>query len=177
MLCEDLFHPATRAMLATARALARNEPTPPAAKAEPGLADRLFAIERFANGQTPVRAFGDALPALFGRDLRGEDFATLFFAPDRALFLAFLDAADAAKDPAVMRAEAETVHGAKYGLEILFAPLDPATAGTRRHVAMLQPLEAVATDLGAIALLRIVTLSPPAARAPLRGLRLVVDNR
>lgn len=173
---EPGLHPGTRAMLAAARALARNEAMPPAVKAEPQAADRLFAIERTPAGEARVRAFADGLVGLFGWDLRNADFAALFPGPDRALLLALLDAAAAAYEPGLAHVLAETPSGLRLGIELMFAPLEGARAGLGRHVVHAQPLGGE-TLLGGerLKLLRLVALRPPLARAP-KTLRLVVNN-
>jgi hypothetical protein len=176
MTGEETFHPDTRALLSYGRALAGG-----GAPAKKGGADhvieRLFVIELMHDGRMPFRSFGRELVALFGRDMREHDMALLFLAPDLALVRAFIDACEAAAEPGIVRATAQTVCGKVLGVELLLTPLkvDPAVLGTR-FLGMFQPLGGEPfLDGRRIQLLRVGSLHPPPAKTPAR-MRLVVVN-
>lgn len=176
MTGEETFHPDTRALLTYGRALAGG-----AAPSRRGEADhvveRLFVIERMSDGRLPFRTFGRELIALFGRDMREHDMARFFLAPDLALMRTFIDACEAAAEPGIVRATAQTVCGSQLGVELLLTPLkiDNALLGTRL-LGMFQPLGGEPFLNGrAIQMLRVGSLHPPPAKSPTR-MRLVVVN-
>src|SRR5262245_48742784 len=84
MMGEETFHPDTRALLSYGRALAGAGAAPKKGAADHVL-ERLFVIERRADGRLPIRTFGAELVKLFGADLRDHDFAHFFLAPDLAM--------------------------------------------------------------------------------------------
>ena len=181
MIGEEACHPATRAMLAYGRALTRRAEPPRIAGAD-GVADRLFVFEgRFhpevkERTAAMVRAFGEGLVSLFGRDLRHTDMLSLFGAPDRVLMQGLITAASSANDPALARGAALTGSGLVVGVEIMVMPLRSDMAGPGRHLGHIQPLGGEAFTRGE-KLERIVlhALYPPAPRAG-SALRLVVSN-
>ena len=174
MLGEETFHPDTRALLQYGRALATGAEAPDKGRADHVL-DRLFVIERAKVGRWPLRTFGVELVALFGRDLKEQDFAELFLGPDRALMNALIDAAADAGEPAIARVLGET-GAATFGAEILLTPLKAAPYLGERYLGLFQPLggEAFAAARPVLRL-RVGSLHPPAARAP-PHVRLVVSN-
>ncbi len=175
MTGEETFHPDTRALLAYGRALAGTGPSPRKGGADHVL-ERLFVIERMADGRLPVRTFGAELVGLFGRDLRDHDFARFFLAPDLALLRAMIEACEAANEPGVARILAETAEGGSFGGEILITPLKVDLTLGNRFLGMFQALggEAFLLDRP-IRWLKLGSVHPPTAKVPTRP-RLVVVN-
>ena len=175
MMGEETFHPDTRALLAYGRALAGVAPASKKGGADQVL-ERLFVIERTKDGRWPARSFGAELVKMFGRDLKEHDFARLFLEPDMKLFVALIDSASAAGQPAIARVTAETTCGAKLGAEILVTPLRVEPRFGDRYLGMFQALGGEPfLDGRPIARLRIGSLHPPLAKEP-KGMRLVVVN-
>jgi hypothetical protein len=175
MIGDERFHPDTRALLAFGRALA-GQPAPPKRQGADHVLERLLILERCADGRWPLRSFGAELTALFGRDLKDQDFASLWLEPDWALVTALAGAALAAEEPGIARAKAETACGRLLGLEILITPLKVEAAFGERYLGMLQPLGGEAFLEGRpLVRLRLVSLHPPPAKTPPR-VRLVVTN-
>jgi hypothetical protein len=175
MIGEETFHPDTRALLAYGRALAGAKVTPKKGGAD-HLLERLFVLERMADGRLPLRSFGSELTALFGRDLKEHDFASLFLAPDLRLLGALIDSAAEAAGPAIARVSAETQCGVRLGAEILLTPLKVDARFGERFLGMVQPLGGEKFLDGRLILrLRIGSLHPPEAKAP-APMRLVVVN-
>lgn len=180
MMGEETFHPDTRALLAYGRALAGGAPAPKPSSPGKGRADqvleRLFVIERMADGRWPLRTFGAELVSLFGRDLKDRDFAELWLEPDLHLVVALIDACAAAGEPGIARVRAEGAGGAILGAEILVTPLRVAPHLGERYLGLFQPLGGEDFLAGRpIQRLRLGSLHPPAAKAP-RPVRLVVSN-
>jgi hypothetical protein len=176
MMGEETFHPDTRALLAYGRALAGASAPPKKGGADQVL-ERLFVIERTADGRWPVRTWGAELVQLFGRDLKENDFARLWLEPDLKLMAALIDSCSAAGEPAIARVSAETTCGRKLGAEILFTPLRVEPRFGDRFLCMFQSLGGE-NFLGGkpVTRLRLGSLHPPAAKAPKAGVRLVVVN-
>lgn len=175
MVGEESFHPDTRALLAYGRALAGDGPAPKKGGADQVI-ERLFVIERMKDGRWPLRSFGQELIDLFGRDLKEQDFASLWLEQDRKLFIALIDACAQANEPGIARIQAEAPGGAAFGAEILITPLkfDPAIG--ERYLGMFQPLGGEAFLTGRnVMRLRLGSLHPPAAKGGAQ-VRLVVSN-
>ncbi|MET0182458.1 MAG: PAS domain-containing protein, partial [Caulobacterales bacterium] len=123
MMGEETFHPDTRALLTYGRALSGA----PAAHAKKGRADqvlnRLFVLERTKDGRWPLRSFGAELIPLFGRDLKDQDFASLWLPQDVKMLAALMEAASAASEPAIARIIGDVAGGKVLGAEILLTPL------------------------------------------------------
>ena len=179
MTGEETFHPDTRALLAYGRALAgvaEAAPKTPAGGAD-RLAERLFVVDRMGDGRLQVRTFGTELVTLFGRDLRDQDFLTLWPEADRPLLLAFIGAVASAGQPGVLRAHAESGGGERFGAEILVTPLRTPPASADRYLGLFQPLGGEAFAAGQSVLrLRLGSLHPPLTRPAPAGPRLVVCN-
>ncbi|HWA01836.1 MAG TPA: PAS domain-containing protein [Caulobacterales bacterium] len=175
MIGEETFHPDTRALLAYGRALAGSAAPPRKGGADQVL-ERLFVIERAADGRWPVRTFGQELVTLFGRDLKEHDFARLWLASDLKLMAALIDASAAAGEPAIARVMAETTPGRRLGAEILITPLRVEPSFGDRYLCLFQSLGGEAFLEGKpIHRLRLGSLHPPEAKEP-KGMRLVVVN-
>jgi hypothetical protein len=175
MLGEETFHPDTRALLAYGRALAGVGAAPKKGGADQVL-ERLFVIERMADGRLPIRTFGAELVTLFGRDMKEHDFSRFFLGPDLLMMNAMLDACAGAGEPGIMRVTAETSGGKIVGAEILLTPLKVDTSLGNRFLGLFQALGGEPFLNGQnIQLLRLGSLHPPAAKAP-KGMRLVVAN-
>lgn len=176
MTGEETFHPDTRALLAYGRALAGDaDAKPPKGRADQVI-ERLFVIERSKDGRLPIRSFGNELIAIFGRDLREHDFATLFLSPDLQLLQALINASAAAGEPAIARVTAESADGRLLGAELLLTPLKVDARLGARFLGLFQSLggEAFLSE-APIRRLRLGSLHPPAAKEQ-HGLRLVVSN-
>jgi hypothetical protein len=175
MTGEHTFHPDTRALIGFGRALAgRTHPGRQTSAAQ--VMDRLMVLERHRDGRWPMRTFGAELVSLFGRDLRDQDFATLWLSPDWALVASLAAAAEAAREPGVARVKGETACGRVLGLELVLTPLRAEPLFGERFLAMLQPLGGEAFLEGRpLVRLRLTSLHPPLAKAP-ATVRLVVSN-
>lgn len=175
MLGEETFHPDTRALLTYGRALAGAQSPPKRGRADQVL-ERLFVIERMAEGRLPIRTFGRDLVNLFGADLREHDFTRFFLAPDLELLRALIRACEAAGEPGIMRITAEMGDGSRLGAELLITPLKVDSHLGYRFLCMFQALGGEAFTHGQmIQRLRVGSLHPPAAKAPAK-LRLAVVN-
>lgn len=175
MMGEETFHPDTRALLAYGRALA-GAAAPPKKGGADQVLERLFVLERTADGRMPLRTFGGDLVKLFGRDLREHDFGRFFLAPDLALLNALIDASVAANEPGIARVAAITMSGKMLGAEILLTPLKVDKSLGSRFLGLFQALGGEPfLDGKPIYRLRIGSLHPPAAKEP-KGMRLVVVN-
>jgi hypothetical protein len=169
-------------MLAYGRAIARRIEPPRIAGAD-GVAERLFVFEgRFATADARdrssamIRAFGEGLVSLFGRDLRHTDLLALFSLPDRLLLQGLIASAAGANDPALARGLAATRCGLALGLELMVMPLRADMAGSDRFLGHFQPLGGEAFTTGAhIERIGLTALYPPAPRRE-TGIRLVVSN-
>jgi hypothetical protein len=175
MMGEETFHPDTRALLAYGRALAGSA-APPKKGGADQVIERLFVIERTKDGRLPIRTFGQELVTLFGRDFKEHDFARFFLAPDLVLMNALIDACADAGEPGIARITAETAGGRMLGAEILLTPLKVDHQLGNRYLGLFQPLGGEPfLDGRPIQLMRLGSLHPPAAKAPM-GMRLVVVN-
>ncbi len=175
MTGEETFHPDTKALLAYGRAFAGAGATPKKGGADHVL-ERLFVIECMKDGRLPIRTFGRELVAVFGRDLREHYLASLFLAPDRALFRAMIDASDAAGEAAVARITAEAADGRTMAAEILITPLKVDAFLGKRFLSMFQALGGQAFMAERpIRWLKLGSVHPPEAKLP-GGPRLVVVN-
>ncbi len=165
MIGEETFHPDTRALLAYGRTLAGGTARPRETAADQVL-DRLFVLER-VGGRWPLRSFGAELVRLFGRDLKEQDFALFFTAPDVRLLDALMESALAANEPAIARLAADGAGGARLGAEILLTPLKLEPEFGERFLGMFQPLGGEAfLDGRPVMRLRVGSLHPPLAKAP-----------
>ena len=180
MIGEDTCHPATRAMLAYARALARGVETPPLGPDGAGAADRLFVIQRRSDDS--LVALGEGLDAVFVRGALDVetgigDLGRLFAPPERRLLLALLDACVMAGEPGVIRAEGETYVGETVALEIMVSPLPN---GWSRGDRFLGHVVTLTDNAGLIAgRLSVGPILTPLARSRPKAqpaLRLVVSN-
>lgn len=175
MMGEETFHPDTRALLSYGRALAGGEPARKKGRADHVL-ERLFVIERMADGRWPLRTFGAELVTLFGRDMKDQDFSLFWADQDRALMSALIDAAVAADEPAIARVYAEVSGGAQFGAEILLSPLRVEPRFGERLLGLFQALGGESfADGRPIMRLRLGSLHPPLAK-PGQAVRLVVSN-
>ncbi len=175
MMGEETFHPDTRALLAYGRALA-GAAAPPKKGGADHVLERLFVLERTADGRLPIRTFGADLIKLFGRDLREHNLAHLFLPPDLVLLNALLEATTAAGEPGVARLTGETNEGGKLGVEMLLTPLRIDGSPSNRLLGMFQPLGGERFLNGqSLRLLRLGSLHPPTAKTP-KSMRLVVIN-
>lgn len=176
MLGEETFHPDIRALLAYGRALAGAGASPKKGGADQVL-ERLFVIQRMPDGRLPIRTFGAELVKLFGSDLRENDFAKLFLAPDQSLLMSLIASCEAANEPAIARITAETTEGRKLGAEMLLTPLNVDATMGDRFLGCFQSLGGEAfLDGRTIRRLRMGSLHPPAAKEPKSNMRLVVVN-
>ncbi|HVY02580.1 MAG TPA: PAS domain-containing protein [Caulobacterales bacterium] len=173
---EIAFHPDTQALLEYGRAIAAGL-NPPSIKSADGLADRLFVVDGVSEGRSTFLTFGAELMVLFRRDLRRTELRDLFLEPDQKLIQAFLSAVTAANQPGVACAVAESVSGLKLGLEILATPLAKGVLAGERLLGLIQPLGGEGFMAGEkIVRVRLISLHPPLAKAPVQPLRLVVSN-
>ena len=180
MIGEETFHPDTRALLAYGRALGGQGEPPARTSGDKGadrLAERLFVFDRFNDGRMLVRTFGTELVTLFGGDLRDRDFFGFWPDADQALLRAFIVAVEAAGQPGIVRAQAESASGRRMGAEILITPLRTTPATADRYLGLFQPLGGEAfLDGEALVRMRLGSIHPPAARETSPPLRLVVRN-
>ena len=175
MMGEETFHPDTRALLASGRALAGAGARPKNGGADHGL-ERLCVVERKKDGRLPIRTFGAELVGLFGRDLKEHDLSRFFLSPDLAMIRALIQSCEEAGEPGIVRVLAETATGKMLSAEMLITPLKVDSALGDRFLGMFQSLGGDAfLDGSPIQLLRIGSLHPPSAKAP-KGMRLVVVN-
>jgi len=175
MMGEETFHPDTRALLAYGRALAGSAAPPKKGGADQVL-ERLFVVERMADGRLPLRTFGTELITLFGRDCRDHDFASFFLAADLGLVRALVEACGAAGEPGIMRVTAETRGARLLGAEILLTPLKVDPNVNNRFLGLFQSLGGDAfTGDEPIYRLRLGSIHPPTAKEP-KAMRLVVVN-
>lgn len=175
MMGEETFHPDTRALLAYGRALAGAGIAPKKGGADQVL-ERLFVIERVAPHRWPLRTFGAELVALFGRDLKDQDFAAFWLEPDLKMLNALMDAAALANEPAIARIAGDAAGGRQLGAEMLLTPLRVEPRFGDRFLGLFQSLGGEAFVEGRpILRLRVGSLHPPLAKAP-ANVRLVVSN-
>lgn len=175
MMGEETFHPDTRALLAYGRALA-GAGAPPKKGGADQVLERLFVIERLPTGRWPLRTFGAELVALFGRDMKDQDFAALWLEPDVKLLGALMDASSAANEPAIARIVGDAAGGRQLGAEILLTPLRVEPRFGDRFLGLFQSLGGEAFIEGRpILRLRLGSLHPPLAKAP-ANVRLVYSN-
>lgn len=175
MMGEETFHPDTRALLAYGRALA-GAGAPPKKGGADQVLERIFVIQRMADGRLPIRTFGAELVQLFGHDMKEHDFARFFLAPDLLMMNALISACEAAGEPGIARVTAETGDGRILGAEILVTPLKVDQTLGDRFLGLFQSLGGEAfLQERPIKLLRIGSIHPPSAKAP-KAMRLVVVN-
>lgn len=173
---DNIFHPDTQALLEYGRAIAAGL-NPPSIKSADGLADRLFVIDGISEGRSTFMTFGAELMILFRRDLRRTELRDLFLEPDQKMLKPFLSAIAEANQPGVACAVAESVSGLKLGVELLATPLAKGVLAGERLLGLIQPLGGESFLNGEkIVRLRLISLHPPLAKAPVQPLRLVVSN-
>jgi hypothetical protein len=178
MMAESTFHPDTRTLLAYSRALngQSGQARGLGAKSADRLAERLFVLDRRTYGVLALRTFGGELASLFGADLRGRDFASLWSSGDQILVRAFSETIAAVGQPGVIQCLGETAEGRRLGLEVALAPLTLTGGVEGRQLGFIQPLGGEDMMRGrAVARLVLAALHPPMARAH-TGPRLVVSN-
>ncbi len=126
-----------------------------------------------------VRLAGGFLTDLYGRELKGDAFAKLWAAPDRAAVRRALDAARRTAEPRVLCGRAVTSAGASVMLEVLLAPVTGPTGEPDRVLGLVQPVTSVGRLAGGVIdALHLADRAEAATcpRLPLPALRLVVDN-
>ena len=127
-----------------------------------------------ATGAWRLRLAGGFVNDLFGRDLRGEAFLSLWSAAGRAEVSAALERARIGAEPLVLKTLALAQDGRSLGLELTLAPATGPTEAPDRVVGLVQPTGMVARLAGgAVAELHLAGASVGQPRA---SLRLVVDN-
>lgn len=127
-----------------------------------------------ASGEWRLRLAGGFVNDLFGRDLRGGAFLTLWAASDRAAVSAALEKARLGAEPVVLKSLALALDGRSLGLELTLAPATGPTEEADRIVGLVQPTGMVARLAGGVvAELHLAGASVGHPRTPLR---LVVDN-
>lgn len=136
--------------------------------------DRLFMIQRVAEGVFVYKTLGKEITSWVGRDLKDNEISTIFFGPDKVLIRALLESAIHAPGPALARIIA---FGAKIGqrtdIEMVFLPL-MEKSGVARMLGLFQPVAANVTISRPAIRFSIAELIPPDPRTPRNpGLRLV----
>ena len=145
-------------------------------------------------GAERLRLAGGLLHDLHGRELRGQEFTSLWAGMDRSRVLSALGEARRMARPVLLRAQGVTAEGAAVGLEIALCPLIGPTDLPDRTIGLYQPTSLTARLMGQpverLHLTDVEALPDPAAPALGFGfgeaappgpsaraaLKLVVDN-
>lgn len=139
--------------------------------------DRLFLVQRIAEGVFVYKTMGKEINNWIGRELKENEVSTIFFGPDKVLIRALLEAAVHAPGPALARIVA---FGARQGqrtdIEMVFLPLIEKN-GVTRMLGLFQPIAANVTISRPAIRFSISALVPPDPNTPRNpGLRLVKTN-
>ncbi len=177
------FHANTEGLISAWRSRRAGRPLPARADLSPidlgPLLPQVFILGR-ENDEEVFRLSGGLVADLWGRDLRGGLFETLWSKLDRPFALEALDRARKAAAPVVLTADAEAASGDYIGLELCLAPITGPSGVADRTLGLIQPISMVGRLMGQNirtlslrgATVAVEPPSPPALRlVALNGLR------
>lgn len=152
-----------------------------ASKDAGSMIDRLFLVQRVAEGVFVYKTNGKEIKNWVGRDMKENEVASIFFGPDKVLIRALLEAAVNAPGPALVRLAA---YGAGIGnrteIEMVFLPL-MEKGGVTRLLGLFQPIAANATIARPAIRFGVTALYPPEPIIPqdnnLKGSRLKLVDK
>jgi hypothetical protein len=104
---------------------------------------QIFILGHTSQGPFTVRLSGGFIVDLHGRELRGEDFVSLWAPAAREALQLALEAAHRHTDPLVIVAEASSASGSSR-MELMVAPLRGAGGEVDRLIGLYQPLTPIA---------------------------------
>jgi hypothetical protein len=142
---------------------------------------QLFMLGGRQAGDEVFRLCGGLLADLHGRDMKGEEFLTLWRKSDRYRIVDALARARRNGAPLVATAEATAANGESIGLEVTLAPLIGLDGEADRIIGLYQPISMTARLVGKPVTqlhLRDLQIVDNAAGRPRSraNLKLVVDN-
>jgi len=176
-----MFHSNTEKLIATWRAHRAGRRMPTRSDLSPidlgALLPQVFMLGRSGDGDELFRLSGGLISDLHGADLRNASFYGLWSKFERPQIASALARSRTAAAPVVITADAQSVRGETIGVELCLAPLIGPSGEADRTLGLYQPISTVARLMGApIKSLAIRQVTPAEDAAPVRRLRLVVDN-
>ncbi len=105
---------------------------------------QVFILGRRGQGQYHFRLVGGLVSELHRRDLRGEDFLTLWDRFDRLPLQTAMESARRRPEPVVISCDAHAPVGTSIGMEMVLAPLTGINGEIDRYLGLYQPVSAVA---------------------------------
>jgi len=163
------FHPNTERLISAWRARRGERRLPARTDLSPidlgPLLPQVFMLG--CEGEAEVfRLSGGLVADLYGRDLRGVEFKSLWRLSEQPLIMEAVARARRAAAPIVLSADAEAPSGDHIGIEICLAPLTGPNGAANRTLGLLQPTSMVGRLMG-----------QPIRSLSLRGAALASDPR
>ncbi|MGB6538385.1 MAG: PAS domain-containing protein [Xanthobacteraceae bacterium] len=138
-------HPASRELYTHWQELRGRRPAPERAELEPGairqILSEAFILALDHTAGYPFRLAGTRVCALFGRELKGESFVSLWDNANRRAILELLQVLADEWVGTVAGASAQTSSGETLELELLLLPLSTGRPHLARTIGVLAPLK------------------------------------
>jgi hypothetical protein len=138
-------HQATRDLYAYWQQLRRGRIAPDRAEIEPAdirhLLGHTFILEVVSRREYRFRLAGTRICALYGREMKGKDFAEFWVGKDREAIATMLSAITEDAAATVMGLVGKTDHGRELALEALMLPLKQRNEGYTRILGSLVPMD------------------------------------
>jgi hypothetical protein len=138
-----MFHSNTERLIEYWRARKVGLASPLRASIDPtelaSLLPQVFILGRDGPGRCLFRLAGGLLTDLHQRDLRHQDWLSLWDAGDRLRLATSAEVARRHGEPIILLAEGRTASGRKAGFEILLAPLRGGNGQADRFIGLYQP--------------------------------------
>ena len=151
----------------------------PTTREHPDLIERLFVIQKEADGQWVFRTAGNQLQTSLGRELADHDFLGIWTGYDRQMMSALLKSISREALPGIVRARGESLTGARVDIELALAPLaqPPHLETGPRIIGLYQSLGGEPFLKGRpVWRHRITAIFPPDSRKIEPRLKLVASN-
>ena len=164
-----MFHSNTEQLIATWRKHRAGSPIPARSALSPidlgPILPQIFMLGQ-EEGEPIFRLCGGLIADLYGRDLRGVNFLSLFDRSERPLVSEALGRAVAARTPVVMTVDGAGPFGEIVGIEVCLAPMTGPSGAVDRTLGFFQPISMLSRLMG-----------QPIRRLSLRGSVLAVERR
>jgi len=143
-----MFHSNTERLIEYWRARKVGGASPQRAAIDPTeiatLLPQTFVLGRLGAGRYVFRLAGALVGDLHQRDLRGQDWLSLWEGADKLRLATALETARRRAEPVVLVAEARTTSGRAAGMEITLAPLRGGPDSPDRFIGLYQPVSPLA---------------------------------
>lgn len=155
----------------------RDDGAGPRLAEHPGLIDCLFLLARNQDGRMVFRKVAPGVERIFGRELVGCEFTSIWIGKYAADITATALRAMDDDLPITLRATAAQPGGGGARVDLALAPIQGQNGREPRFLGLCQRHKADASDATRPLLaLELVGVAPPAGRRPAAQLRLVVSN-